>query len=263
MFRIDFKNIFKNPKSFALFLSISLHGALFIFCITNLSIFKKTDIPNQIRVIELTLPISNKTNLPIAKTKEKKVVKNEKTKKTPSESNQSKKTLPKTTTDLKPKKNNTTQKKTTKKQSESDQKKSEDNSIDNLLKSLEGQIIQKTSLESELESLNSSDTFDESEALTISELDAIKSQIQKCWTEPAGGLNKEGLYVLLRIKLLIDGNLEGIKVIKGPKTDNMIMNQLATDTAVRAIKMCAPYKMPANSYNSWKEIEIMFDPRDM
>ena len=132
-----------------------------------------------------------------------------------------------------------------------------------MLKSLEGQAIEKNTLTSELDSLNSSNNFDDSQNLSISEIDAIKSQIQKCWTEPAGGLKKEGLSVLLRIKLLIDGNVEDIKVSQGPKTDNTTMNQLAIDTAIRAIKICAPYKMPINSYNAWKELEIMFDPREM
>ncbi len=278
MFTVDFKNSLKKPKNFALFLSIILHVILALLLIINFATFKNKDIPNQVKIVELVFPISNKTNLPPAKTNQKKTEENLKEKKEPKKEvikpTPSKEIIPEKKPKQEPekevskpdKKDNKQplpkEKKTTPVEKSKENKKKDD-SMDDLLKSLEGQVTQKNTLESELESLNSSNSFDDSLSLSISEIDAIKSQIQKCWTEPAGGLKKEGLSVLLKIKLLIDGSVEDIKVSQSPRTDNIIMNQLATDTAIRAIKMCAPYKMPMNSYNSWKELEIMFDPKKM
>jgi outer membrane biosynthesis protein TonB len=290
MFSANFKNFLKNPDKFPLFLSVLLHGVLILILIINFAKYKNKEFPNQVKIVELVFPISNKTNLPPAKAKEKKPVTPEKEKKEPKKQEpkkpesvkEPKKTEPPKKTpektipepikkpEINKKENKDQAAKPTpakknepeEKQLNNEQKKNND-SMDDLLKSLEGQAIEQTTLESELESLNSSDSFDDTQNLSISEIDAIKSQIQKCWTEPAGGLKKDGLGVLLKIKLLIDGNVEDIKVKESPKTENAIMNQLAIDTAIRAIKMCAPYKMPMNSYNSWKELEIMFDPKEM
>jgi len=37
----------------------------------------------------------------------------------------------------------------------------------------------------------------------------------------------------------------------------------AVDAARRAIYTCAPYKLPADKYNVWRDITVDFDPRKM
>jgi hypothetical protein len=32
---------------------------------------------------------------------------------------------------------------------------------------------------------------------------------------------------------------------------------------VRAVRRCAPYNLPAEKYDSWREINVTFDPREM
>lgn len=297
MFLANFTRSLKNTENFSLLLSFLLHGALVLILILNFAGFKNKDFPNQVKIVEIVFPIANKTNLPPAKAKEKKPELEQKERKEPKKTEPVKQesikqesakpepvkqeVLKKTTQENRPrplpskeaqkpgeKKEQKVDKQNSPKEKKSasnpaTEEKTKKDTMDDLLKSLEGDVIQKAALESELDSLNSSDSFDDTQSLSISEIDAIKSQIQKCWTEPAGGLKKDGLSVLLKIKLLIDGNVEDIKVKEAPKSENTIMNQLAIDTAIRAIKMCAPYKMPMNSYNSWKELEIMFDPREM
>jgi hypothetical protein len=35
------------------------------------------------------------------------------------------------------------------------------------------------------------------------------------------------------------------------------------DAVVRAVLRCAPYKLPAEKYDTWREIEFTFDPVDI
>jgi len=37
----------------------------------------------------------------------------------------------------------------------------------------------------------------------------------------------------------------------------------APESAVRAVRACAPYVLPPEKYPDWKEVKITFDPRAM
>lgn len=101
--------------------------------------------------------------------------------------------------------------------------------------------------------------------LTMSELDAFKVQMAKCWTVPAGAAGAEKLVVKLKVYLNPDGSLaqppelmDRTKLITGGAT-----YRAAADAALRAVRLCQPFKMPADKYNSWREIDLTFDPRQM
>ena len=101
--------------------------------------------------------------------------------------------------------------------------------------------------------------------LTMSELDAFKVQMAKCWTVPAGAAGAEKLVVKIKVYLSPDGSLaqppelmDRTKLITGGTT-----YRAAADAALRAIRLCQPFKMPADKYNSWREIDLTFDPRQM
>ena len=101
--------------------------------------------------------------------------------------------------------------------------------------------------------------------LTMSELDAFKVQMAKCWTVPAGAAGAEKLVVKIKVYLNPDGSLaqppelmDRTKLITGGTT-----YRAAADAALRAVRLCQPFKMPADKYNSWREIDLTFDPRQM
>lgn len=101
--------------------------------------------------------------------------------------------------------------------------------------------------------------------LTMSELDAFKVQMAKCWTVPAGAAGAEKLVVKIKVYLSPDGSLaqppelmDRTKLITGGAT-----YRAAADAALRAVRLCQPFKMPADKYNSWREIDLTFDPRQM
>jgi hypothetical protein len=44
-------------------------------------------------------------------------------------------------------------------------------------------------------------------------------------------------------------------------TDPVVQAQIKA--AMHAVSVCAPYKLPAGEYQTWKNAQIAFDPRDL
>ena len=101
--------------------------------------------------------------------------------------------------------------------------------------------------------------------LTLSEIDAFKIQMRRCWTVPAGVANAEGLVVRIKIFLRPDGSIAQPPQLIN--TSRLLAGdaqfRAAADSAMRAIRRCAPFRMPADKYSSWSEIDLNFDPREM
>ncbi|MEM8786589.1 MAG: hypothetical protein AAGF19_12105, partial [Pseudomonadota bacterium] len=99
--------------------------------------------------------------------------------------------------------------------------------------------------------------------LTLSEKDFLRQQIYKCWRAPAGAANPEELIVTLRITFSRDGKLsEPPRVLQaGTSTfGGSSMTQAAAESAKRAVLKCQPYQLPVEKYNSWRVVDMVFDP---
>ena len=68
----------------------------------------------------------------------------------------------------------------------------------------------------------------ENTGLSLSEEDALKAQIFGCWSIPG-----QGFYKVL------------------------------AESALRAIKLCQPLRVPTTGYERWKELQLNFDAREM
>ncbi len=101
--------------------------------------------------------------------------------------------------------------------------------------------------------------------LTLSEIDAIRAQIQQCWIVPAGARYAEGLIVRLRIFLRPDGELaQTPEVVDGERINKDSHYRTAAEHAIRAVQKCVPLQnLPPDKYERWRDIELTFDPRDM
>lgn len=89
----------------------------------------------------------------------------------------------------------------------------------------------------------------------------LKAQIAPCWRLPGAGGGTDNPVVTLRWRLRQDGALEGEPQIMRPAAGAMA--GLATEAAIRAVKSCAPFKLPAEHYAAWKEVIWEFDPSKM
>ena len=101
--------------------------------------------------------------------------------------------------------------------------------------------------------------------LTLSEEDALKAQIFGCWSIPLGLPYNENLLVRIKLKLKPDGTL-----IKSEILDHARMNmpgqgfyKVLAESALRAIQLCQPLKVPNSGYERRKDLQLNFDAREM
>ena len=101
--------------------------------------------------------------------------------------------------------------------------------------------------------------------LTLSEEDALKAQLFGCWSIPLGLPYNENLLVRIKLKLKPDGS-----VIKTEVLDHARMNKpgesfykVLAESALRAIQLCQPLRVPTKGYERWKDLQLNFDAREM
>lgn len=112
----------------------------------------------------------------------------------------------------------------------------------------------------------SNQTYDPSIPLSISEKDAIKSQFIHCWRVPAGARDAHTLAVQVQLSLSPDGSVRQAELARGQlgRYQSDPFFRAAADSAIRAVWKCSPIQhLPADKYDSWREMELTFDPREM
>jgi colicin import membrane protein len=97
--------------------------------------------------------------------------------------------------------------------------------------------------------------------LTQSEIDALRAQIQACWNPPVGAENAQELIVRLRVQFRTDGTLSAEPALVNNGSSPYF--RVAAESAMRAVRRCQPYTLPAAKYEIWRDVEVTFDPRDM
>ena len=101
--------------------------------------------------------------------------------------------------------------------------------------------------------------------LTLSEEDALKAQIFGCWSIPLGLPYSENLLVRIKLKLKPDGTIMKSEII-----DHARMNKpgqgfykVLAESALRALQLCQPLRVPTTGYERWKDLQLNFDAREM
>jgi hypothetical protein len=94
---------------------------------------------------------------------------------------------------------------------------------------------------------------------------ALRSQIQPCWLEPANMADAGRLLVVVSIDLGVDGSLLRDPVLVTPSSKAGASPGLvvAIDNALRAVRQCAPFNLPPDRYESWRQVRFNFDPQRM
>ena len=105
----------------------------------------------------------------------------------------------------------------------------------------------------------------ENVGLSLSEEDALKAQIFGCWSIPLGLPYNENLLVRIKLQLKRDGTVAKSEII-----DHARMNKpgqgfykVLAESALRAVKLCQPLRVPTTGYERWKELQLNFDAREM
>ncbi|MDC0447685.1 cell envelope biogenesis protein TolA [Pelagibacteraceae bacterium] len=101
--------------------------------------------------------------------------------------------------------------------------------------------------------------------LTLSQEDALRAQIFGCWSVPLGLPYDEDLLVRIKLQLKKDGT-----IMKSEILDHQRMNRpgqkfykVLAESALRAVRLCQPLKVPPTGYDKWKELQLNFNPTEM
>ena len=104
-------------------------------------------------------------------------------------------------------------------------------------------------------------TINNSSSLSAVDINVIKTQIYGCWSIPLGLPLNEDLVVKVKVKLRKDGSVEKTQLLNQDEFDGKGYYDIVADSALRAIKLCEPFKLPDTSYDIWKEIVLNFEPK--
>ena len=101
--------------------------------------------------------------------------------------------------------------------------------------------------------------------LTLSEEDALRAQIFGCWSVPLGLPYNDNLLVRIKLDLKKDGT-----IMKSEILDHERMNRpgqkfykILAESALRAVRICQPLKVPPTGYEKWKDLQLNFNPTEM
>ena len=132
-------------------------------------------------------------------------------------------------------------------------------------------LIDKSKVET-AEELNKTDKITQDQqknledfGLSLSEEDALKAQIFGCWSIPLGLPDNENLLVRIKLQLEPDGT-----VTKSEILDHARMNRpgqgfykVLAESALRAVKLCQPLRVPSTGYDRWKDLQLNLDAREI
>jgi hypothetical protein len=93
--------------------------------------------------------------------------------------------------------------------------------------------------------------------MTANELDALRSRLVSCWNLPLGWTDPAQVRVVVMLSLNRDGSVGNTQVLESPQGQYA---QQAPESVVRAVRRCAPYNLPPDKYDAWKQVKVTFLP---
>jgi len=101
--------------------------------------------------------------------------------------------------------------------------------------------------------------------LTLSEEDALRAQIFGCWTVPLGLPYDDNLLVRVKLELKQDGSISKSEILDHERMNRpgQKFYKVLAESALRAVRMCQPLRVPQTGYDKWKIIQLNFNPMEM
>ncbi len=101
--------------------------------------------------------------------------------------------------------------------------------------------------------------------LTISELDAIRRQIEACWNIPAGARDAENLIVDISVVMNPDGTVQRAEIIDRSRLTGDPFYRAVAASALRAVlhPRCSPLTLPPQKYQQWRRFTLSFNPKGL
>ena len=101
--------------------------------------------------------------------------------------------------------------------------------------------------------------------LTLSEEDALRAQIFGCWSVPLGLPYDEDLLVRIKLQLKKDGTIMQSEILDHERMNRpgQKFYKVLAESALRAVRLCQPLKVPPTGYEKWKDLQLNFNPVEM
>ena len=101
--------------------------------------------------------------------------------------------------------------------------------------------------------------------LTLSEEDALRAQIFGCWSVPLGLPYDQNLLVRIKLQLKKDGTIMKSEIIDHERMNRpgQKFYKVLAESALRAVRLCQPLKVPPTGYDKWKDLQLNFNPTEM
>ncbi len=99
--------------------------------------------------------------------------------------------------------------------------------------------------------------------LSLSELDVIRAQIQRCWNVPIGAEGIEDVVVEVSVAMNPDGSVLRARIVDGSRLQGDSTYRVVAESARTAVLKCSPLRMPAKKYEQWREMILTFNPKEM
>ena len=98
---------------------------------------------------------------------------------------------------------------------------------------------------------------------TMSEIDAIRRQIEACWNIPAGARDAASLVVRIRVWVNPDGTVAQARIIDASRMASDAFFRAAAESALRAVlnPRCSPLRIPPKKYDQFKVLILHFNPK--
>lgn len=105
--------------------------------------------------------------------------------------------------------------------------------------------------------------------MSISERDAlisaIRDQVTKCWSLPAGAKGAEDMIIEIKVAVNQDGRVRTANIENSGRMYSDPFYRAMAESALRAVlnPRCSPFKVPIDRYEVWKDLTLVFNPKEM
>jgi outer membrane biosynthesis protein TonB len=126
-------------------------------------------------------------------------------------------------------------------------------------------VLKKHDSEEETSKPQQVSRLDPGEKMSMSEIDALRRQIERCWNPPAGAPEAENLVVDVELVINSDGTVRQAQILDTTRMYRDPYYRAAAESVLRAIKhpMCTPLKLPPEKYALWQHTKLTFDPHEL
>lgn len=96
--------------------------------------------------------------------------------------------------------------------------------------------------------------------LTVSEIEAVRRQIERYWNVPAGAKDAKNLVIDIHVVMNPDGTVRQATIVDQTRMASDGFFRAAAESAYRAIFLAQPLKLPPDKYSLWQDMTLSFNP---